>query len=353
VAAVALVLAVVPVGFATTTTLGLGPAAVDGPAPPGHQGADNISHGNANADRGAANRLSRRPTGKLVPSRGALLGGYISPDAARWRRTNITAREAQLGRKLNIDHRYYAWGQRFPTADDAWDVRNGRIPLITWEPWHTTLDAIDSGADDAMIGARAAAVATFGKPVFLRWGHEMNGNWYPWAGTHSNTPGATDGPAKYVAAWRHIHHIFSAAGATNAVWVWSPNWANIPDQPWNAHQRYYPGDGYVDWVCIDGYNRDASSWKSFTSIFSPVYRTYHRRKPIMIGETASVEGRPGQKAQWVADARRAIRSTFPSIAALLWFDTTKDGNDWRIDSSASAFAAFTALASDSYFRPRS
>jgi hypothetical protein len=160
--------------------------------------------------------VSGRPTGKLVPAAGALLGGFMSPAGTGWRQSDVTAREALLGRKLDIDHRYYSWTTAFPTLNDSWDVLNNRIPMITWQPSGTTLDAINAGTFDDMIRTRAQAVASFGHPIFLRWAHEMNGNWYPWDGYHNNTPGLHDGPAKYVAAWRHIHDLFVTAGAAKA-----------------------------------------------------------------------------------------------------------------------------------------
>ena len=59
-------------------------------------------------------------------------------------------------------------------------------------------------------------------------------------------------PGEYVAAWRHVHDIFAAAGATNATWVWCP-YADVTPQP-APSPSYYPGDAYVDWTCLDGYN---------------------------------------------------------------------------------------------------
>ena len=62
-------------------------------------------------------------------------------------------------------------------------------------------------------------------PIALSFGHEMNGNWYPW-GTAQTTA------AEFVAAWRHIHDVFARAGATNVIWVWNPNVINpVPEVP--------------------------------------------------------------------------------------------------------------------------
>src|SRR5256885_2213761 len=66
-----------------------------------------------------------------------------------------------------------------------------------------------------------------------------------------------------------------------------------PAAPWNHWTHYSPGDAYVDWVGIDGYNwgttQSWSSWSSFASLVRPVYSDYAGRKPIMIAETASAE----------------------------------------------------------------
>ncbi len=294
-----------------------------------------------------------RPGAPLAPARGALLGSFVSADGTGWSPALITAREAMIGRRYDIDHRFQNWTTPFPTPADQWDVESGRVPMVTWQPDTTTLDAINAGTADAAIRERARAVAAFGHPMFLRFAHEMNANWYPWDGAHAGTPGTHDGPAKYVAAWRHVHDLFVAAGATNVVWVWSPNRTSIPDVAWNAASEYYPGDKYVDWVGIDGYQRDPRHDRSFTTLFGPLYDEYARRKPIMIAETASVEGpAPGRKAAWIDATRSDIEHRFPAIAALVWFDTDKNGLDWRVDSSAATQRAFRALANDPYFRTR-
>ena len=45
----------------------------------------------------------------------------------------------------------------------------------------------------------------------------------------------------YVAAYRHIHDLFLAAGATNVIWAWCPNVTDIDGG--NKHTMdYYPGE---------------------------------------------------------------------------------------------------------------
>ena len=105
----------------------------------------------------------------------------------------------------------------------------------------------------------------WGHPFFLRFDWEMNTNWFPAASTRTATAG------EYVRMWRHVHDIFTQVGATNVTWVWCPNveYRRLRQ----AAAELYPGDAYVDWTCLDGYNwgtnprRDA--WRSFTTVFRP------------------------------------------------------------------------------------
>ena len=59
-------------------------------------------------------------------------------------------------------------------------------------------------------------------------------------------------PGEYVAAWRHVHDIFTSVGANDVTWVWCPN--VDPDHKMQSLGSLYPGDAYVDWTCLDGYN---------------------------------------------------------------------------------------------------
>src|SRR5207245_1265065 len=135
-------------------------------------------------------------------------------------------------------------------------IKHGRIPMIGWRG--TSLRAIASGRYNALIKRDAIRVRHLHHPIFMRWGYEMNGSWEPWSGARNGGPG---GVSLYIRAWRLIHNIFVRAGATNAIWVWAPNWEDIPKDSWNHWTHYYPGDGYVDWVGIDGFNWGTSqSW---------------------------------------------------------------------------------------------
>jgi beta-mannanase len=211
------------------------------------------------------------------------------------------------------------------------------------------IDDIINGGHDTMITTRATGAKNVGRKFFLRWGHEMNGNWSNYDGFHNGANAAAT--AKYVAAWRHIHDIFVSVGATNVLWVFCPNAGSVPNDPWNQWINYYPGDNYVDWMSLDGYNwGSAGVWQSFSSVMSGIYAGLaSKNKPIMIAETSSSET-GGDKSAWIAGVVPSLKGSFPAIKALVWFDVS-GSPDWRFDSSPAALAASIAMARDAYFNP--
>jgi hypothetical protein len=289
-----------------------------------------------------------RPTGKLVPVAGALFGTTVD-GMGSGPGTGLTALENKIGRRFDIVDTYYDWRNTFPTKIERNMVAMGRIPMISWKG--VALQPIISGRFDKMIRARANALHAFKDWVFLRWGWEMNGTWEAWSGDR-NQP---NGPAKFVKAWRHIRQIFWAAHASNVIFVWAPNDGDLPRASWNHFTHYYPGDKYVDWVGVDGFNwggtHSWSNWLSIDGILAPVYNAYHNRKPIMVAETGSTE-KGGNKAKWIAHARSVLRTRYPSVAAFVYFNgTSPDNADFRATTSAAAFSAYKAMAGDPYWNP--
>lgn len=238
------------------------------------------------------------------------------------------------------------WDEGFSKWVDPLNLvrRAGALNLLDVDTESVSLRAIASGAKDSAIRTWAQNARAYGHPFFLRLDWEMNGYWFPW-GTSSSSQNT---PAAFVAAWRHIHNIFTSQGARNVTWVWCPNIQNRGSRP---YARLYPGAAYVDWTCLDGYNKTVRS-KSFTDIYRKSYRAVLRvapTKPIMLGEIGSLEYRPGVKANWISNMLSVLPTSFPKIKAMVWFNWRIDGKDWEIESSASSQRAFaTGLASPYY-----
>lgn len=296
---------------------------------------------------------------------GAWMNGQGTFGNAPWDPRTIDLFEQHAGKKVSIVHWGQQWWRNGAYQPLWWAWRyvdamraRGTLSLIDWSPWDTavspitnqprfSLSAIVRGDHDAYIQQSALSAKTYGKAVMFRPFHEMNGSWYPWSeGQNGNRAG------DFVLAWRHVVDIFNAASATNVTWVWCPNTIYPGSLPLAG---LYPGDAYVDWVCLDAYNFGASNWKSFTAVLGPSYDEVLKiapAKPLMLGEWASSEN-GGNKAAWILDAHTQLRTRFPNVKAILWFNWNADGRDWVIESSEAAQTAMQTAVAPDYFASNS
>jgi beta-mannanase len=279
---------------------------------------------------------------------GAAVGAFVNG------LSNLPSFQTAINKNLAVVLWYVPWPNPFPATDADTVNANGSVPLITWEPWITdaagTLEAIAAGSYEAYVRSFFLAAKTWGKPLFLRFAHEMNGNWYPWDGEHNKNEGEGEEVGeRFKKAWRYIYNVRQSVGADNVYLVWCPNNDNQPGETWNTPAAYYPGDQYVDWVGLDGYNWGGSEWESFDAVFGAAYAalTGLTAKPLMIGEFAAAE-QGGDKAAWITDAFNQILSSYPRIKMFCWFNLNKE-RDWRIDSSAAAAAALRNVLQSAAF----
>ena len=268
------------------------------------------------------------------------LGAYIPRSA--WQPGEIDRYSRLVGRRPVIVSIYKSWdSQPFDQTelDGVWS--RGAVPMISWEPLsyqsrEFPLGAIQRGHFDDYVRESARAARDWGRPILLRFAHEMNGDWYPWGrGVGDNNS------YRYRAVWRRLVGIFRTQGADNVQWVWAPNVNTGGDFPF---LDLYPGDQWVDWVGFDGYNwAKAGEWNSFTDVFDNSYEelTQHTSRPMIITETGSSES-GGDKAAWVSSALDREIPGFARIRAVVWFEDEFKGLDARADSSSDSLEAFRA-----------
>lgn len=250
--------------------------------------------------------------------------------------------EAGLGADAKVSNFFIADTENFPLSRVQTVADHGATPMVTMEFWSAQnggVDEIANGSKDAYLRNWADAAKAYGGEVWLRPFHEMNGNWYPWNGTvNGNTAADT------VAAWKHVKDIFAERGATNVKFVWCPNIDSVPNTSVNEIRDYWPGDAYVDYVALDGYNfgtsRSWSTWRSFSSLYDAAYDsvTALTAKPMFIGEIGCSEV-GGDKAAWIADMYSKISGTYTRIEGICWFNADKE-TDWRVESSTASLDAF-------------
>jgi mannan endo-1,4-beta-mannosidase len=284
-----------------------------------------------------------------------LLGVYYGDQG--WKMANVRALESWQGKKNATVVLFTDWsnttkimnnlfGQQLP---NIWN--NGNVPMVTWEPFtggNTPADVevrIAAGQYDAYIKTWAGRMKVFlsgpdgafgtadDRRAYIRLAHEMNGNWYPWSG-------ATGGnsPASYVAMWRRVVTFFDelGLGAGHLQWIWCVNNDDVGGTP---AESYYPGDGFVDWVAVDGYNwgrsQTWSSWLSPAALYDGMLTRIRAltTKPVALTEFASTTsgGSVAQKSQWIADLFTYAAAR--DIRLVSWFNEDKE-TDWAFFGGA-------------------
>jgi hypothetical protein len=282
------------------------------------------------------------PAAPVSPSpTAALLGAWVkgSSESPSAQQAATSQLEAAIGRKLAIGHSYVPWGQGLGSVP-ALNAAAGRIPLITFGGGADPR-AVAVGRYDPYLTSLARGVGAIGRPVLLR---------YDWTADRTTQRRSWRSGSPFVAAWRHVHDLFAAQGVRGS-WVWSPA-ADVFGG--GGADRYWPGDGYVDWVGADGFNAAAcngTAWRDFATIFKAFYAWGSATgKPLIVSETGTVEDRadPARKRAWYLDAARTLAGSMPRIRAVVYFD--EGGRcDWRPDTSAPSMEGFVRLANDPFF----
>jgi hypothetical protein len=286
-------------------------------------------------------------------------GGDAPWDSRTWNEF-----EADAGaKKVSIVHfsQPPPWRHQFEPAPLEFTMNRGAIPLISMGTTGATLSElayspISSSASLQKFREWTDTVHDFGHPFFLRLDWEMNlisAEEFQWVNE------ARSSPSTFVAAWRRLHAIAEEQEATNITWVWCPN-VSFPGS--TSLKSLFPGRPYVDWTCMDGYNRDSANWASFADVFSTTYNEIlaltdsSSVPPMMIGETASVESGLTGKARWIAEALGTeIPSLFPKLKAFLWFNwniydkTIEARRDWPIESSSASQESFANAISSPFY----
>lgn len=275
----------------------------------------------------------------------AAQGQLGAPEDAAW----LDDYAEEVGRKPDIVMDYSNVTDPLLTQREISNLQaRGETPMVTWQLFQSgydgptiPLDGLAAGNYDSYLHKAAALAKSLPFEVMIRFGHEMNGDWYGWSGN----------PTAYVNAWRHVVGVFRQDGATNVKWVWSPT-VDYGDYPFAA---YFPGDSWVDYVALDGYNWGAAGvgtgrWESLREVFASSYAkiTQLSSKPVIIAETSSSEV-GGNKANWIREGfLKTIPQDFPRVTAVIWFDRDAE-EDWRIDTSSSSLAAYREVVASTLY----
>jgi hypothetical protein len=259
--------------------------------------------------------------------------------------TEFTSYQTAVGSLPKFYEWYQSWTSSngsllYYASQESLVHGDGLTPIISWSTDALPLANITAGKYDAATLAPAVTAAkAWPGTLYLRLDWEMNGSWSEWY---------SSGPA-FIAMWKHVVTYFRNAGVTNVRWVWAPNvGTNLA--------AYYPGDSYVDYVGLDGYNQAQAAgvpWETPQQVFGSSYAELEgiTKKPVIITETSSVEANAAEaaagesKAQWISQLA-AYLPTLGNVIGVCWFNQESLTNgaevDWSVDTSAATLAAWDA-----------
>ena len=197
----------------------------------------------------------------------------------------------------------------------------------------TLLREITLGIWDSTLAIFAKQAKQAAVPVYLRFGYEMNGNWFSWG----------QKPAEFVLAWNHAHRIFAQEQADNVKWIFAPGVLCGGMTPEQDFFSYYPGDSAVDIVGLDGYNfgddpLNSRQWQWFAEIFGEsLVAIRSLNKPVWITEIGCAAD--GRRPDWLGHVL-SFMDRNPCIEAMLWFNMCKNGEpDFRFEADSESLAA--------------
>jgi len=286
----------------------------------------------------------------------ALLGIYYGNQG--WDMAQVRAMENWQKKSHAVVVLFTDWCNSSQSLDNLFKQQlpniwaNGNVPVITWEPYLCSPNATPSdvmaraarGEYDAYVEAWANRLKAFvsgpdgalgtadDRRVYIRLAHEMNGNWYPWSAPVGGTS------ASYVTMWQRVRTLFSTKGfsASTVQWIWTVNHEDVGSV---RAEDYYPGDAYVDWIGIDGYNwgssQSWSSWRAPNQVFGTMIGRLRgiTAKPLAITETAASTAMPGKvdvnaKSSWISQLFEYATNA-AGARMIVWFNEDKE-TDWAV-----------------------
>jgi len=264
-------------------------------------------------------------------------GAYVG-----WAENDLTSFENMVGKSAKYRAVFIHWGneKNFPTYLKPEVGDKGKDLIVFWEATNYNVgtvnqtaysyDSIINGNFDSYFTQFAKDAKAYEDEVILIPFSEMNGDWFPWSITKNG-----NNAQKHIDAWRKIKGFFNEA--TNVKFGWAPNQVSVPDIAINQFENFYPGDAYVDYVGLDGFNF-GTPWLSFDQLFAkPLAKMKVYKKPVYIFSFASAGGT--QKASWITDALTVQMAKYPEIKGWIWFNENKE-RDWTVNSDVSSLNAF-------------
>jgi len=281
--------------------------------------------------------------------------GHVHPEVLR-------SLQKEINKKVSIAHFYVGWedlDQRDFVQNIQTLQKNGWTPLVSSNPYffrdcpataQTLYAAIAAGACDTFLHKAGKNLSSINKPFYFVFAWEMNNNSNQWS-----IPYTRSNPADFIAAWRHMHTVFANEQVKNIFWVFDPN---VPEDRL-LYKSFYPGDTYVDYFGLDGYNWGAtqswSTWESFADIFTKSYNelvSINPHKKIILAEVNTTD-EGGDKGAWYNDMlTQQIPYFFPQMSAIVFYNedrSVQEGVNWKVDVNKESLESFISAIHSAWY----
>ncbi len=282
--------------------------------------------------------------GKSATTGGALFGGNAA----------LAAEEGNLGRRLAIVRVYYQLGEAFPAPQDQQLMASGSTLLVSLGTNSASYASVAAGNYDGYITAflsamNQAAIRYQLGAIYVSFAHEPDGPQHAGLGS----------PAQFVRAWDHVHQLAEAAHLDwnqggRLHWVWILIHSSFSK---GTASQYWPGDGAVDVVGVDGYNSYAcrvarhggtprhavNDTVTPASIFDPAiaFAHAHGGLPVFISEWGSDPAPAGAQPEFIRQMQAFVTGNREIGAVLYWDSGT--GCNYSVDGNPMSIAALATM----------
>ena len=266
--------------------------------------------------------------------------------AGKTREQLVQYLEGLTGRTFTTVHNCMGWPVSLVNKYSRWIVSTGHTPILTWQTHSSSINvrwaSVAAGDHDDRIRTEAAKVAALDRAVYFCFHHEPENDQI--LGTAEDWRRAYD----------RVYELFNQEGATRV--------RHVACLMASTFKGLNGGEGAwlpprYDVLGVDGYNRNTGGkWRPFSDIFRPAYdRAISVGKPMYVIEHGCVEGAPGAKAAWFAEAGATIAGWSTLLGVSYNHEGGTQGNDagrsYRVDTSASSIAGFRAMGLQGRFAP--
>ncbi|KAG0140966.1 hypothetical protein CROQUDRAFT_664478 [Cronartium quercuum f. sp. fusiforme G11] len=266
------------------------------------------------------------------------LGELIAPNTPQQINTKLPAPMAIMGDYINLDSSdpnlsgidAHVKFQKSLNGNPVWEMA-----LMPYKGLELVTQEVANRIASKMSGLNDQGIT-----VWLRFAHEMNGDWYIWGGK----------PHLFLEKWKMVARAVKSRTSSTSM-LWSPNSAfgKVNDIR-GGYAKYWPGSKHVDIIGLSfyhygGYDRSnvmptAREAQVLIKDFSDLYSKPHNL-PVVLSETGASYTRslstgqsaPGGaseysiKLHWLQQlVSKDLRQAVPLFKAFTWFEVKKNEN---------------------------